>query len=89
MAVTTKRARKRGEAKGRHVRKAKASDHVANDFEVSFVELAFVEGIMGPGGDCIGMVSRSDGAVLAALRRGLSSGSGAEQSRRRLATAWA
>jgi len=41
--------RKRSEAKGCHIRKAKASDHVVNDFEVSFVELAFVEGIMGPG----------------------------------------
>jgi len=77
------------EAKGCHVRKAEPSDHVANDLEVRLVELALVEGIMGPGGDCIGMVSRSDGAVLAALRRGLSSGSGAEQSQRRLATAWA
>ena len=44
--------RKRSEAKGRHVRKAKASDHVVNDFEVSFVEIAFVEGIMGPGEGC-------------------------------------
>ena len=40
------------EAKGRHVRKAKPSDHVANDLEVRLVELAFVEGNMGPGEDC-------------------------------------
>ena len=39
------------EAKGCHIRKAKPGDHVANDLEVSFVELAFVEGIMGPGHD--------------------------------------
>ena len=39
------------EAKGCHVRKAKPSDHIANDLEVRLVELALVEGIMGPGGD--------------------------------------
>jgi hypothetical protein len=39
------------EAKGCHVRQAKPSDHVANDLEVRLVELALVEGIMGPGGD--------------------------------------
>jgi len=39
------------EAKGRHVRKAKPSDHVANNLEVRLVELVFVEGIMGPGRD--------------------------------------
>ncbi|HLC20772.1 MAG TPA: hypothetical protein VJM10_01520 [Candidatus Methylomirabilis sp.] len=46
------RTRKRGEAKGGHIRQAKPGDHVANDPEVSLVELAFVEGIMGPGEDC-------------------------------------
>ena len=40
------------EATGCHVRKAKPSDHVANDLEVRLVELALVEGIMGPGEDC-------------------------------------
>ena len=39
-------------AKGRHVRKAKPSDYVANRAEVSPVDFAFVEGIMGPGEDC-------------------------------------
>ncbi len=39
------------EAKRCHIRKAKPSDHVANDLEVSLVEVAFVEGIMGPGWD--------------------------------------
>ena len=39
------------EAKGRHIREAKPSDHVANDLEVRLVELALVEGIMGPGWD--------------------------------------
>ncbi len=38
------------EAKGRHIRKAEPSDHVANDLEVRLVELTFVEGIVGPGG---------------------------------------
>ena len=37
------------EAKGRHIGQAKPSDHVANDLEVRLVEVAFVEGIMGPG----------------------------------------
>ena len=39
------------EAKGRHIGQAEPSDHVANDLEVRLVKLAFVEGIMGPGGD--------------------------------------
>ncbi|MDE2059723.1 MAG: hypothetical protein KGL31_05375 [candidate division NC10 bacterium] len=30
------------EAKDRHIRKAKLSNHVANDLEVGFIELAFI-----------------------------------------------
>src|SRR3990172_11461887 len=39
------------QAKGCHIRKAKPGDHVANDLEVSLIELALVEGIVGPGHD--------------------------------------
>lgn len=38
------------EAKGRHTRKAKPGDHVANDLAVRLVELTPVEGIKSPGG---------------------------------------
>ena len=40
------------EAKGGHIGEAKPGDQLANDLEVSLIELPLVEGIMDPGEDC-------------------------------------